>query len=912
MKKTTTALVLLSFVTAFAMFTNCSAVNFDASPEAIAKQEELFTSNSSVLLNEGAEFSNQPKLFATLKSPRASEMKLSVSADCSDGEFEPYVSLKLLDVKKSNGLNQVFAQFKDISGVVSGCVSDEIVHDDQPPIAAYTSSQGRITNLERLQITWTASDAVSGIDSTVCSDNVNQPQDCDRKLDVTNKLEGANRVSIRVKDRAGNSTGDLTYNWVFDKSPPTVIVNSQPALITGSANGSITFSGTDVISRVASYSCSMDGLPSADCESPLALNNLSSGVHRFEVIAFDEAGNRSQPASASWTVDLSAPTLTFTQTPPALTNSTTAVFAYTALDDGKLINDFRCKLDNAAQFVPCTSPRSLTGLASGRHSFHVFALDSVRNASSPISYSWTVDTVAPVVVITKSPPSLTNLTKGDLAWTVSDDSNSVKSVECLLDSKLIACANLSFGFSNLSEGAHSFVVKATDGAGNTGSATHAWTIDLTPPSVEITSGPSSYENPTTKLKYAKVAESTFSFSGTDQNGIASFECSIDGRLISGCASGKSIGSLTEGGHIYSVRAIDRAGNRSAETTYSWSIDMSPPLITQKSISTLTVGQRAKVSYEVFDQNSGVKVVRCGLISAPTGSISTGLSECSQTAEKDLGVFSTAGAYVFQIQGTDHVGNVSNEIVNINVTTAPLICDPFNMQAEGLCTGGLMGEIYYLTGSALQNFLSISPRTVDYFYTNGARANALLNLPNLNVPVRNFSEGFPTSTGRDLLDSNGQKLNEYFAFRLNTVAKLDPKLDLPGYYQFATISDDGSVVSLSSAVGAPLKRLVENDGDHAVAMECSTTAIFVSDTSRLPMEVKYYQGPRTEIALMLLWKRVANPQSAADPFCGSAGATNFFGPDFKDYSAKYQYGQLLERGWRVMAPSNFIAPLTNQK
>lgn len=57
--------------------------------------------------------------------------------------------------------------------------------------------------------------------------------------------------------------------------------------------------------------CSLDG-EEAPCESGVQFQDLLEGPHKFEVWALDETGNRGDPDSYQWTIDLTAPTVIFT------------------------------------------------------------------------------------------------------------------------------------------------------------------------------------------------------------------------------------------------------------------------------------------------------------------------------------------------------------------------------------------------------------------------------------------------------------------------------------------------------------------------------------------------------------------------------------------------------------------------
>lgn len=88
-------------------------------------------------------------------------------------------------------------------------------------------------------------------------------------------------------------------------------------------------------------------------------------------------------------VDRTAPVLTFTQTPPASTEATTALFGWNT-DDSTATET--CTLDGAA--VTCVNYTArLTGLTPGNHTFAVRAQDPAGNVGGT-SYTWTISVPA--------------------------------------------------------------------------------------------------------------------------------------------------------------------------------------------------------------------------------------------------------------------------------------------------------------------------------------------------------------------------------------------------------------------------------------------------------------------------------------------------------------------------------------
>jgi hypothetical protein len=88
------------------------------------------------------------------------------------------------------------------------------------------------------------------------------------------------------------------------------------------------------------------------------------------------------------------PETKITSGPPAVSNVTTAAFAFESTEPDGM---FECSLDGTA-FAVCGSPAGYADLAEGPHSFQVRAIDGQGSVDeTPASWTWDVDSVAPSV-----------------------------------------------------------------------------------------------------------------------------------------------------------------------------------------------------------------------------------------------------------------------------------------------------------------------------------------------------------------------------------------------------------------------------------------------------------------------------------------------------------------------------------
>jgi subtilisin-like proprotein convertase family protein len=158
-----------------------------------------------------------------------------------------------------------------------------------------------------------------------------------------------------------------------------------------------------------------------------------------------------------------------------------ASFTFSSNEDGAT---FECRLDGEA-FATCSSPHSYTGLADGAHTFEVRARDGSDNVGSPDSHTWNTD-LPPDTSIASGPSGTTG--SRDASFTFSS-SQSGSSFECSLDGGPASPCSSPHILADLSEGGHTLAVQARDSTGNLdpSPATYAWTVDLTPPALAVTS-----------------------------------------------------------------------------------------------------------------------------------------------------------------------------------------------------------------------------------------------------------------------------------------------------------------------------------------------------------------------------------------------------------------------------------------
>jgi hypothetical protein len=247
------------------------------------------------------------------------------------------------------------------------------------------------------------------------------------------------------------------------------------------------------------FECKLDDGSWETCISPKEYNGLSEGSHTFQARAIDPYGNVDPtPASRQWYVDTTPPDTTITSHPPEQSGESTAIFEFSSNEPtSSSYGPFECKLDDGS-WISCSSPEGYGSLSKGSHTFEVRAVDLFnRRDPTPASYTWTytdtaVDTTPPETNITSGPsgPSKDNTP----TFSFSGSDNLSQAANLRYSYKVDGGAWSSYssetsvtlgGDSGLSEGSHTFYVKAKDEAGyeDQSPAQRSFTVDITKPTV---------------------------------------------------------------------------------------------------------------------------------------------------------------------------------------------------------------------------------------------------------------------------------------------------------------------------------------------------------------------------------------------------------------------------------------------
>ncbi len=257
---------------------------------------------------------------------------------------------------------------------------------------------------------------------------------------------------------------------------------------------------------------------------------------------------------------------------------------------------------------------------------------------------------------------------------------------------------------------------------------------------------------------------------------------------------------------------------------------------------------------------------------------------------------------------DPVVPVVPEVVE-NEPEGSMVCDPLNGEGSdsSIKLGyGLTGVLYDGNGGAVSRFEDLLQK--------GVVLDKSVYLSQLFIPTRKFDEGFQSTDGALLMNSQNEALIENFGLDLSSELALSAS-DGPGYYEIALIADDGV------GMDADQQNIIQADILTPSKMSCAKMLVRMEAGKNLPISVRYFQGPRYHIALVMLWRKVKELSDGKDNLipsdgpkeanCGASGNYFFFNPDANSKPSQ-AYLDLLNPAkrsipWNVVKLENFKLP-----
>ncbi|WP_404391910.1 right-handed parallel beta-helix repeat-containing protein [Humibacillus xanthopallidus] len=470
---------------------------------------------------------------------------------------------------------------------------------------------------------------------------------------------GQHTFRVRATDPEGN-TDASPATWTWTVTGIVATVTDGPAFIppegTDPATGGETIDTNATFtfeSNVAdsTFRCAIDSEPFTTCDSgTVTYTGLAVGDRMFRVYAISpEGAEQIEVTVYEWVIvaglDTVAPTTTITGGPADPTGAVT--FSFTGADNVTSPQGltFECSLNDPADaaFTACTSPWTYPNpdvpeplTDGGSYTFYVRAIDVEDNVdATPASHTFTyaADTIAPSVTVAAVPAITTNP-----VVRVSFSTNDPFAVtECALDGVTFEpCASPHEATADV-VGPHTLTVRATDLAGNVGSAQVTWTLQG-PPETTITSFPAS-----------PTADPTATFELASNVPGSTFECALDAGPFLPCPTPQSYADLADGDHTLLVRASVHGFVDATPAEHTWTVEGAPADTTPPETAilsgpqALTTATTAAVTFESTDPGAGFECSLDGVPFAPCTSplALTGLAE---------------GDHVLEVRAVDHTGN----------------------------------------------------------------------------------------------------------------------------------------------------------------------------------------------------------------------------------------------------------------
>lgn len=261
---------------------------------------------------------------------------------------------------------------------------------------------------------------------------------------------------------------------------------------------------------------------------------------------------------------------------------------------------------------------------------------------------------------TIKPNSLINTNTANFTFNYVKPSNggsNASSFKCAMDSNALAACTSPITINSILEGALTFNVKAYSSSGSViATNSYSFSVDLTAPSIPTLT-------PSVIGSYLNSNALNVSMSSSDNLSTSvTYSCALESGTFANCQNPSSLSSLADGLHTFKAKAIDGAGNNSAQSSLSFTVDSIAPVVafttTPAASSTST---SANFVFNITENGSGLNSVQCFLDNVQ-------LANCSAGSTNSL-VNLVVANHVLKVTAIDKAANSSSQSFNFAVTSS---------------------------------------------------------------------------------------------------------------------------------------------------------------------------------------------------------------------------------------------------
>jgi parallel beta-helix repeat protein len=377
--------------------------------------------------------------------------------------------------------------------------------------------------------------------------------------------DGDYTVQINAVDMAGNSNSSW-YLFTIDNTPPTIILSAP-------GNNSIIPSGillnfSVLDANLIQVNISINSGADVPLPDPFNISTVdwSDGDYTVQINAVDLLGN----INSSWfffTIDSTQPTIVLNNpwNSSIIPSGTLLDFS---VDDSHL--DIVNYTINGGTETPILDPFDIStaGWTDGNYTVQINALDLAGNTNSTW-YFFTVDSTPPTINL-ESPTNNSIIPDGTSLYFSIIDSNLIQVDYSINGGDSVPFSDpYNIWTSGWADGDYAVQINALDLAGNSNSSWFFFTIDSTPPTIEIDPALNH-----TIIPIGRVIQFNISDPDTD-----SVMYSMDGNEypITGPAYVIDTSDWSDGSHTITVKANDTTGNE-AEIWFKITVDAIPPFV----------------------------------------------------------------------------------------------------------------------------------------------------------------------------------------------------------------------------------------------------------------------------------------------------------------------------------------------